>query len=159
MKHALWRTAGATVSCSRSHVGRVALSSRVEPLEVHKIHDTIHSFFHVLDSLDDRPLSSLFLPGATLDIRKAGITLSDPVDIDAWCAKMRKGWGDQPTLHTEANIVLSVPKLGVVVSKSVWSAIVGGSLSSYGTHVDTLEAVEGRWLFRQRIVRHLYSAS
>jgi hypothetical protein len=143
--------------------GRVrALSTRV-PFEAAAVHNTMHRFFHILDGLEpDAPLSALFAPGGTLAIEKAGVTLGAPEEIDAWCVRMRRGW-DAPTLHTEGNIVLDAPSAGLVVARSTWSALVGGTLASYGTHDDVLEAVEGgtgtEWRFRRRIVRHLYSAT
>jgi hypothetical protein len=99
-------------------------------LELHKVHNTIHRFFHILDGMDTtHTLHKLFLPGGTLSIEKAGVSLREPAEIDAWCARMRSGW-DAPTLHTEGNIVLNALEPGVVTSTSTWSALVGGTLSA-----------------------------
>ena len=127
------------------------------------IHNTLHRFFHILDGLEPieggADLSSLFADGGSLHIQKAGVVLSAPHELDAWVAKMQAGWASQPTLHTEANIVLQQSEPGVAVSHSTWFAYVGGSLTSYGTHADVLEASEGNvWRFRRRVVRHLFSA-
>ena len=118
---------------------------------------------HILDGLEPTDggtgLSTLFAAGGSLHIQKAGLVLSEPEEIDGWVAKMQGTWAGQPTLHTEANIVLEQPEPGLAVSHSTWFAYVGGSLASYGTHADVLEASGDVWRFRRRVVRHLYSSS
>ena len=104
------------------------------------------------------PLSSLFMPDATLHIQKVGTVLSG-TDIDKFCETMQSKWEGSTTLHTESNIVLEVPteSSGVIVNHSCWTALIDGEISAYGTHADVLEEKDGEWLFRRRVVRHLYS--
>ena len=107
-------------------------------------------------------MSELFTADGTLHVHKADLVLGAS-EIDGWVARMRGVWDGQPTLHTEGNIVIQEPEAGLIVSHSTWSAFVGGSLASYGTHADILKHVEGsggeaQWKFQKRVVRHLYSA-
>lgn len=120
------------------------------------ISNPIHRFFHVLDGMSADPLSSLFLPEATLHIQKAGVVLSGQ-EIDAWCDRMRASWADAATLHTEGNIVLDMPEQGTVVNHSTWQAVINGEVTAFGTHADVMEERDGVWLFRRRVVRHLYA--
>ena len=130
---------------------------------IHPIHNTIHRFFHILDGLEpEAAMSELFTADGTLHVHKADLKLGAS-EIDGWVARMRGMWDDQTTLHTEGNIVIQEPEAGLIVSHSTWSAFVGGSLASYGTHADILKHVEGsggeaQWKFQKRVVRHLYSA-
>ena len=135
---------------------RRAFSSTPLPASVAAVHNPIHKFFHILDGSVDERLSSIFLPDATLHVQKASLVLSGE-EIDTWCAKMRAAWGGAATLHTEGNIVLTAPEPGLVVNHSTWTALKDGQLVSYGTHADILEEAAGEWLFRRRVVRHLYA--
>ena len=143
---------------------RRSFSAAAPPLALHPIHNTIHKFFHILDGIElEAAMSELFVADGTLHVQKAGLVL-DATDIDGWVARMRGVWDGKPTLHTEGNIVIQEPEPGLVVSHSTWSAFVGSSLSSYGTHADILKHVsssggEAQWKFQRRVVRHLYSAS
>ena len=149
-----------TATCSgRSQLQQTSqrlFSSTALPTTTAAVHNPIHQFFHILDGNVGEPLSSLFLPEATLHVQKAGLVLSGE-EIDAWCTHMRTGWGDAATLDTEGNIVISAPEPGLVVSHSTWTALVDGELTSYGTHADILEEKDGEWLFRRRVVRHRYA--
>ena len=149
----------------RVGVEATAVVQQAEPatqFSTQPVHNTIHRFFHILDGLEPTDggtgLSTLFAAGGSLHIQKAGLVLSEPEDIDGWAAKMQATWAGQPTLHTEANIVLEQPEPGLAVNHSTWFAYVGGSLASYGTHADVLEATGDVWRFRRRVVRHLYSS-
>ena len=133
-------------------------SSTALPTNVAAVHNPIHNFFHILDRSVDDKLSSLFLPTATLHVQKLGIVLASGEEIDAWCERMRTMWDGAATLHTEGNIVLTAPEPGLIVNHSTWTALKDGELISYGTHADILEeAAPGEWLFRRRVVRHLYA--
>ena len=122
-----------------------------------QLHNPIHRFFHILDGLAHEPLSSLFVPEATLHIQKADAVLSGD-QIDAWCARMRSTWAGAATLHTEGNLVFSSgPGPGSVANLSSWQALINGEITAYGTHEDWLEERDGVWLFRKRVVRHLYA--
>jgi len=153
-----WIRVGVEATAVVQQAEPAAQSSSPQP-----VHNTIHRFFHILDGLEPTDggtgLSTLFAAGGSLHIQKAGLVLSEPEEIDGWVAKMQGMWAGQPTLHTEANIVLEQPEPGLAVSHSTWFAYVGGSLASYGTHADVLEASGDVWRFRRRVVRHLYSSS
>ena len=96
-----------------------------------------------------------------MSIVRPGLLLTGE-DIDAWCASMRQNWGDKATLHTESNVVLSAAEPGRVRNTSVWSAIVGGQLASFGTHEDVLVATNAgaggvEWRFENRTIKHLWA--
>ena len=148
----------------RNVVTRRLLTSAPQSSLALPVHNTIHRFFHILDGLEpEAKMHELFMEDATLHVPKANLVL-DAGEIDDWVAKTQAGWNGQPTLHTEGNVVIHEPEPGLVVSHSTWSALVGGSLISYGTHADILKQVplddgESQWKFQRRVVRHLYSAS
>jgi len=150
----------------RNVVTRRLLTSAPQSSLALPVHNTIHRFFHILDGLEpEAKMHELFMEDATLHVHvpKANLLL-DAGEIDDWVAKTQAGWNGQPTLHTEGNVVIHEPEPGLVVSHSTWSALLGGSLISYGTHADILKQVplddgESQWKFQRRVVRHLYSAS
>lgn len=124
--------------------------------------NTLHRFFHVLDGIGDSSMGELFTDGGTMHVMKASLMLTGSAEVDAWCARMREMWDGKATLHTESNIVLSNPEPGVFVNHSVWTAIIDGTVTSYGTHADVLEATTAEagleFKFRRRVIRHLYAA-
>ena len=125
-----------------------------------RAHNTLHRFFHILDGFEPAmSMGGLFAADdATMHVAKANLTLTGPEEIDAWCERMRKGWEGSPTLHVESNVVLEELEPGLVINHSSWKALVGGSVSAYGTHEDVLENVSGEWLFRRRVIKHRFSA-
>lgn len=46
-----------------------------------------------------------------------------------------------------------------MIARSYWTSFQSGNIMSYGTHADVLERQsDGRWLFRDRVIRHIHPA-
>ncbi|KAJ3279038.1 hypothetical protein HDU79_000986, partial [Rhizoclosmatium sp. JEL0117] len=117
--------------------------------------NTIHLYFHHIDNChkDDssaEKFANLFEEGGIFSYPRRGLKKQGRQELKDLCVSMGtrfKGFN-----HFEHNIVLERVDDTTFKNVSYWSAVDQGLPTSIGRHYDTLVLVDGKWLFRERLV-------
>ena len=130
----------------------------LDAVEVVGVTNTVHSFFHCLDSGDAEGLADLFVAGKGFHLTTMGKRTEGREQLKGFVAMIRERFPQAQ--HWEGNLVITAHSTDAdkACSRSYWKAQHGDKVVSYGTHVDELQKVEGKWLFTHRDISHTWTA-
>merc|ERR1711934_1105052 len=144
-----------------SHMGSSAgtMSPPLVSAEIgFEVQNALHRMLHCMDRgrpEDCETFAQLFTEEAVVRLPIAKLTRRGRSELKDLCGTLHTKFS--PATHWEGNVVLSQESEGLVTNRSYWKAIKDGEIISVGIHEDSFQLVEGRWLCKERVIRHLWT--